>query len=541
VPAGLVVEPYLEVANRDRLLEESDLFLDGLPTKLVNTAAIHTTSDYSLFSAYSVHGNTDRTERNYLTHCSTVALYTTLAKAQNGVGTWDFMSGGDMAINVCVAVNIAQSRGSVEGGLPSIEPLPGVNGRLGLGLTEATVWDRIGAGLVGRFFEPTTPGQPPTNEAEAFREAQSPWCMGVARHLEHGVMQWVVATHVTAQDNIETDFYGERGVYIGVFVVNNNSDVAEPGAYLIGDYYRRNLHDTNELRHPEFDVERSRWRENRHIPYDLTFVDESAAVIFGSFYVHREVEPEDVGVLYSTDLIRVDTAAGAVTNILPVADAVTVDHPDAVFCNTMGIGSPGDGTAVAIGCHPNGSSWGAVRVAANGAIAKSYFAPGFVHYGRGVGQTIGCVEYIGNGKYAFPVSIAMGAAPDYACDWSVAVYDAEADSLALAGTVEAVRPLMANNQWISERLYIGRMCCVQAELADEDGEITRHATVLATIGPYGLDANDKDNRAGRTYISYDSCQSWHPLVNMGSPRGGVYGGNPAFVPEPRHLIRRAQP
>lgn len=541
--AGLVVSPYFEVVARDSLLTETDLFSDALPDKLLNGAAVYNTSSFGLFTAFSVLGNTDRTPLNFITHADTVALYTTVAKAINGVGAWDMLGPGDMILNACTARSIAQSHGSAAGGVASIEPLTSLNGRLGLGLTETTVTARTGARLCGRYYLPTTPGDNPTAEAEQFRNIQKPWCMAIARHREPGVMQWLVATHTTAQNNQVTDFYGERGVYIGTFVVVNNPAVDTPGVYLMGDHHRRNLLDANVLRQPQFDADGNEWRENYHVPYDLTFIDDTTALVYGAFYVRRVSEPEGAAVAYySADLIRVDTETGTVISLVALADGVENSHADMVFANSVGIGSPGDGTAVAVGCHGTaGDSWGVVRVAANGAVTKSYFAPGFVHYGNGVGQTIGAVEYIGNNKYAFPVSIAMGGPPDYVCDWSVAVYDAEADSLALAGTLEGPRALMVNNQWVSENLYVGRMCCVQAELADENGEITRHATVLATIGPYGLQATDKDNRAGRTYISYDSCQTWHLMINYGSPRGVVYGGNPAFVPEPRHLIRRAQP
>lgn len=541
-PAGLTVYPYLAVPMRDVLLNAQLVgafdSAPNLPPTLVNPPLAYFTGTIGGFNTASVHGNTARTGRNFLTHNWLSIFYQ--ASNRIGVAAWDHLRGGDTLGVFCVADNLPAANGRIEDGVVTNPSRTDIDAQVSLLVTEAFVTAQTGARMCCRYYLPTNPPTPPTGPAEAFRNAQSPWCAAIATHLAPGVMRWVVAVHVTRQDNEEADFLGERGVYIANLLVINDPDVATPGAYLVGGYYRRNYLDGSTDRQPQF-VEADpgpgpgAWAPNTHIPYDLTFADADTTLVYGSFSVYRD----DGGTLYTAEIHRMSALTGALLATTRLADGVDTDSADVVFANTLGVDSPGDGTAVAIGCHPTAQAPFGVAVIDGASVAKEYYSPGFYHYGGGVGQTIGCVEYIGNGKYAFPVSSAMPEAPSYSADWCVAVYDVAAKTLLLAGTIEPTRPLMntAGGTWIQANIYTGRMCCVQAELADDDGEITRHATVLATIGPYGLTVGSLDGRAGRTYISYDSCATWHKVVDYGSPRGVVYGGNPAFRPAPRQIIR----
>lgn len=133
------------------------------------------------------------------------------------------------------------------------------------------------------------------------------------------------------------------------------------------------------------------------------------------------------------------------------------------------------------------------------------------------------VTYIGNHKWMFYVSTDVFQDPGLASfgSWSVAVYDDTTESVALVGTIMGADPIFNN-----PTRRMGRIDCVIPELANNLGEVTRQATLVATIGGGSYRSmNPGGISQGATFISYDSGESWAQILDCGSPGGAVYCGN----------------
>lgn len=533
-PGELLVRPYLPVPIRDVLLSEplAVAFENTAtpPITLLNEPLAYFTSNFAGINATSVWGNTDRTSSNCMLHSWQSIFFQAAGRA--AVAAWDHMRGDDGVVAICALLTTPVANGRVEGAEVINAPIEGLNRRVSLAVTEPWLRTRTGGkGMCGRIDPPTNPPTPPTFEQQQFRDAQSPWAMAIADHLAPGVVRWLVAIHMTLQNNEVRDYYGSRSTYIGTFLAVNDPGVATPGLYLVNEFERVNADDGVPTRMPtlENDGSDNYYLENGHLPYQLTHLDADLSVIYGSFRVRTET----LNLYFTAEIFRVNRTTGALVSLDRVMDSVDGTTSDIFYTGCFGIAADGQGVAVAITGHPVSAStdFGVVYITASATETELYSTP-FVRYGGTVGQSLSCVEYIGNGKYVLPVSTVAPVGPDWLADWYVAVYDAGEKTFTLAGEVEPPR-----NVLLGPNRYTGRMCCVQEEVADEEGTVTRHATVLATIGPYGLVAGQPGGEAGRTYISYDSCQTWHKVIDYGSPRGVMYGASPAFNPPLRKLIR----
>jgi hypothetical protein len=132
-----------------------------------------------------------------------------------------------------------------------------------------------------------------------------------------------------------------------------------------------------------------------------------------------------------------------------------------------------------------------------------------------------CLRYIGNGKFLFTGTdqyALLGSV--FQGDLVAMVYDVNANSASMVGTIDATLRggLVSSNQ-----RYMGHISCPVKEV-QVDGEIVRKATVIVTVGPLGFIDGTSGAESGRTYISYDSGETWQQLASYGSPAGAHYCG-----------------
>ena len=131
-----------------------------------------------------------------------------------------------------------------------------------------------------------------------------------------------------------------------------------------------------------------------------------------------------------------------------------------------------------------------------------------------------CVRYIGNGKYFFPATSDYDFVfPNPFGDIAAMIYDATSNTVTEVGTVDAtLRSGAAGGR------HIGSIDCPVRELADDSGNVTRKATLILTLGALAQITGSTGAESGRSYISYDSGETWAMIANYGSPAGARYCG-----------------
>lgn len=132
-----------------------------------------------------------------------------------------------------------------------------------------------------------------------------------------------------------------------------------------------------------------------------------------------------------------------------------------------------------------------------------------------------CLRYIGNGKFLFTGTdqyTLLGSI--FQGDLVAMIYDVNANTVAMVGTID---PTIRGGLVSSNQRYMGHIACPVKEL-QVDGEITRKATVIVTVGPLGFIDGTSGAESGRTYISYDSGETWQQIASYGSPAGAHYCG-----------------
>ena len=128
----------------------------------------------------------------------------------------------------------------------------------------------------------------------------------------------------------------------------------------------------------------------------------------------------------------------------------------------------------------------------------------------------GCkVAYIGNSKWAFFVGSQIERAAysgrwKWRSDWALAVYDRASNTVSLVGVIDATMDL-------PDTLAVGKIECVRKETEDHP------ATIIVTRGGDGGTTLPVD--VGQTFISYDSGETWHQLLDVGSAAGAFHCGN----------------
>lgn len=128
-----------------------------------------------------------------------------------------------------------------------------------------------------------------------------------------------------------------------------------------------------------------------------------------------------------------------------------------------------------------------------------------------------CVRYIGNHKFLFLASEAYTyASATGRGDLCAMIYDASSNQVYKAGVIDPqVRA--------PGTLLVGSMDCPVVE-KEVDGAIQRQATVIVTTGSSGQRDGEAGGEAGKTYISYDSGNTWSVLALYGSGSGVRYCG-----------------
>lgn len=481
---------------------------------------------------------------------------------------WSNLSGSEGAMVECALYRLPAALGRFDEEGRAAYPAAHPDDTVSIQLTDAFVQSRIGARLVNRVSPPSTTATIDGNTVAGQRQLWCngyalPWCTALAIHRASGIVRWFIATQVRRQVNFTDDQWGERSVYLLTLdVIGTGVEGEAAGAYLVHETERRNLTDSVAERRPYLDDASTlpighdgAWhRENNHTPWQLVQVSAAYIAAYAMFHVERVVE--GVGAPYfTTEVILISTSTGAVAQTFRLLDAVPWTEAEGDdYLWSVGGAAPGEGYAEDATNGPHRAvfitrsrlagrtHWAAVQVtiADGGAsVAQQTFSTDFYLYGSGAVQNHHKVEYIGNGKYVFPassfLSVQTPSAPDMLGDFYLAVYDSVAGTMVLGGQIEPAQ-LVYDASGGECPTVPGRPCCVQKELVDAAGEVIRPATVLATIGADTGIARGLTNEAGRTYISYDSCQTWHKVADIGSSTGVFYGGNPAFRPPLRQLV-----
>ncbi|OLU22901.1 hypothetical protein BVH03_21860 [Pseudomonas sp. PA15(2017)] len=153
-----------------------------------------------------------------------------------------------------------------------------------------------------------------------------------------------------------------------------------------------------------------------------------------------------------------------------------------------------------------------------GASSAFYYStgrPGAVDNWGAEGAGGSQVCYIGNGKYLFYVSSRMGSTTIAAGDWAAAVYDINANSVAVVGVIDP------EIETVFSPLILGRPVC----LSPEDPDSQALASILATRGGSAQAATEPGTEQGDTWISADSGATWTKIADYGSPAGVMHAGN----------------
>lgn len=178
-------------------------------------------------------------------------------------------------------------------------------------------------------------------------------------------------------------------------------------------------------------------------------------------------------------------------------------------------------------------------------------------------QRNGLVTYIGNGKFVFPVVVGTRN-PDADDEWprdspnslpngdplvapyvgpvtfALAQFDLNAPStLTLLGNVHTIPAAMyaMENGYVNYPVGVGPVWCVQREIADDQGNVTKSATLLidfadSTRGEIGWQVNPNASTAPRVLVSYDSGQTWRAAIRQYATGWGVaFGGSATFAPK----------
>lgn len=381
---------------------------------------------------------------------------------------------------------------------------------------------------------------PTSTAATAYARSQAPWLAIVAERYDeptdtYRVTLWAHATVDMASDQ---DAYGARGLWVATVSVRDGV------ATLVNDFLISNLTDISVFRRPRLGPSLA-YLYNAHLRVGGCVLDSGTVIIVDPFLVITDgagggAEVGGTARYMSFDLHWVSRSGDLIRSQV-ILNAFRVNSGPHDMHAPVGIATDGvEAVAVAFTtAYTNQPSNLDIIVAdeQGATVALSIDAPFYqcmaatpvsrlttgtddnLQWGT-VGAGGDQVCYIGNGKYLFYVSSVVNHSGMVSGDWACAVYNRTENAAVLVGVIDAtIVP-------INERVTLGKPECVHPEVTDEQGQVTRMATVIATRGGFGQIGGYPTAEHGSTWISYDSGQTWEKVSDYGSPAGTAYAGNP---------------
>lgn len=372
--------------------------------------------------------------------------------------------------------------------------------------------------------------------AGAFSAAQAPWVdqAGELYQSEDGsqVYRLTLWSQVVTEMLSDADMYGARALWFATVRVNLTAGTASLEQQFLLDPRT----ETNPLRRPR-PVDNT-YLYNAHLRVGGAVLNSGTLVVVDTYQALTDGLAEgtamDAERRTSVDLLWV-ARAGQLLRRQTISEAVlTGDHD---FKAPVGIATDGQEVVVfAFSTAFIDRPYTLDIIVANentasvvfseevpfaqclGLNSPSYYTTGHAQnpqlWGtQGAGGNQAC--YIGNGKYLFHISSQTGGFGTLAAgNVAAAIYNRATNTVSVAGVIDPVVAPAADSV-----RHMGKPDCVVQETAN------RKATVIATKGAPGQVSGEPGVEGGKTWISYDSGETWELIADYGSPSGVVYSGN----------------
>lgn len=373
---------------------------------------------------------------------------------------------------------------------------------------------------------------PSSTPATTYDGAQLPWCKHLVLDSEGGSATYLLCVHVVTDMLNDNDSFGAKGLWFAQYrstggvptlewqesvdMRDNTNDYAVPWvANLAPDrYVTNNVYPAMMCRRDDGTVAALTMYANFQTtpPFDMD--------------PGRDFNAWNTVFLYvlNTGVVANELVAGPAESQTAFLSGKQHDFALPVGMDTDGV----DCYAMFFSSDTNYGPTGDPTTAATIDVVKVTGSTGSVVFSEAIPQRycvhafnsrFECVRYIGNGKYFFPATSNYELIfPNPFGDMAAMIYDANENTVLEVGTIDTtLRSGAAGGR------HIGSIDCPVAELA-VDGEVMRKATLIITLGALAQTTGSAGAEAGRTYISYDSGETWNMLADYGSPAGVRYCG-----------------
>lgn len=377
------------------------------------------------------------------------------------------------------------------------------------------------------------PYDPSSSAATTYNSAQSVWMRAVSGGISGGVHTLFVAAHGVFDMTNDDDRNGARGLWFAECTIDQTTPAAPVASVVWSATFDMRASGDPRSTPSLFDGTHV---VNNVQPAMMCLLDSGMLVAVAASNCERNGYASDPNVyqMFNTvSVYRLNTTVGALTREVVVGPAlsnVDLNLPMQPYDCAYPVGADTDGTTVyavffstdsvrQLGFPPTTNpSITVIRATdAGSVVVLATTTPYRICYFAGT-PTTECVRYIGNDKYLFIGSNQIGlSGQNTTGDMCALVYDAQANTVTLAGTID---PTVQR----SPGLIIGRLDCPAKEQTDALGAITRKATVIVTTGGKAQSTSEPGGEIGKTYISYDSGETWTVVAEYGSAAGVQYCG-----------------